>query len=403
MNNYFLLSSQFLTQAEPAYCGLSSLTMVLNALGVDPLRQWKGVWRWYDETMLDCCRPLELVKHDGITLSEFVCLAKCNGLEAKLRLAETTDHSEFVADLELACSSEQHIMVVSYSRATLGQSGDGHFSPIGGLNQPQNKVLVLDVARFKYPTYWVDRELLWESMFPNDAATGRSRGYVLLSKPSTCRHAYSQLNVDKDSWRDLHALLFAELPRRLSVLDASATVSDFLALFIETIPPEFRSVVENRMLLYTPLDVRPESDDAIKVYVSGLENLLSKVAELELYRHLARITQRRPKGPLDLELVPSVVDGESGAGNVLSPAASRQSSFAATSRAQMERVRSFSNASHRSTISDMLPARDDLDYSTAFLSIFTLALFSLQPQLYLGVVSSGLSEAIAELVDIARI
>ena len=29
--------------------------------------------------MLDCCRPLELVKTDGITLAEFGCLAKCKG------------------------------------------------------------------------------------------------------------------------------------------------------------------------------------------------------------------------------------------------------------------------------------------------------------------------------------
>ena len=43
---YFKLSEQFLTQAEPAYCGLASLAMVLNTLGVDPRRTWKGVWRW---------------------------------------------------------------------------------------------------------------------------------------------------------------------------------------------------------------------------------------------------------------------------------------------------------------------------------------------------------------------
>jgi glutathione gamma-glutamylcysteinyltransferase len=44
---YFPLSEQFITQAEPAYCGITSLAMVLNTLGIDPRRTWKGRWRWY--------------------------------------------------------------------------------------------------------------------------------------------------------------------------------------------------------------------------------------------------------------------------------------------------------------------------------------------------------------------
>ena len=44
------------TQDEPAFCGLASLSMVLNALAIDPRRPWKGVWRWFNEELLDCCR-----------------------------------------------------------------------------------------------------------------------------------------------------------------------------------------------------------------------------------------------------------------------------------------------------------------------------------------------------------
>ena len=42
MNCYFRLASQFRTQDEPAYCGLSTLIMVLNAMEIDPGRVWKG-------------------------------------------------------------------------------------------------------------------------------------------------------------------------------------------------------------------------------------------------------------------------------------------------------------------------------------------------------------------------
>jgi glutathione gamma-glutamylcysteinyltransferase len=40
-------------------------------------------------------------------------------------------------------------MVTSYSRKVLGQTGDGHFSPVGGYCAQEDMVLILDVARFK--------------------------------------------------------------------------------------------------------------------------------------------------------------------------------------------------------------------------------------------------------------
>ena len=47
MECYFPLAAQFTTQADPAFCGLGTLAMVLNALNIDPGRVWKGPWRWY--------------------------------------------------------------------------------------------------------------------------------------------------------------------------------------------------------------------------------------------------------------------------------------------------------------------------------------------------------------------
>ena len=60
METYFVLASQFSTQEEPAFCGLTTLVMVLNALEVDPKKIWKSPWRWYHEQMLDCCVPMEV-------------------------------------------------------------------------------------------------------------------------------------------------------------------------------------------------------------------------------------------------------------------------------------------------------------------------------------------------------
>jgi hypothetical protein len=90
---YFHLAEQFTTQADPAFCGVSSLVMVLNALSMDPGRTWIGsVWRWYHEDMLDgVCRNLDDVRRSGITLSEFCCMARCHGCDVSLCFATELD------------------------------------------------------------------------------------------------------------------------------------------------------------------------------------------------------------------------------------------------------------------------------------------------------------------------
>ncbi|KAF8983936.1 hypothetical protein BGZ46_009173 [Entomortierella lignicola] len=177
---YFSLVGNFTTQSEPAFCGPSSLAMVLNSLEVDPHKQWKGAWRWYSDELLECCAPAEQVKAKGITFNQFACLSKCH-CDVQVRRANQTTLEQFKNDLEMVCSRDDIHMVVSFSRKSLGQTGDGHFSPIGGYVPKSGMVLVLDTARFKYPSYFVSVERLYKSLFPIDAETGASRGYFLLS------------------------------------------------------------------------------------------------------------------------------------------------------------------------------------------------------------------------------
>jgi glutathione gamma-glutamylcysteinyltransferase len=39
------LTAAYQHQSEVAYCGLTTLTVALNALDVDPAKVWKGGWR----------------------------------------------------------------------------------------------------------------------------------------------------------------------------------------------------------------------------------------------------------------------------------------------------------------------------------------------------------------------
>ncbi|KAI5818118.1 Phytochelatin synthase-domain-containing protein [Pyronema omphalodes] len=140
---FFPLSQQFLTQNEPAFCGLGTLCMILNALKIDPAATWRKPWRWFTQEMLDCCRPLDWVKENGITLAEFTCLAKCNGLDATTRFADETSFAEFERAVRACTFSTGQLMAVSYSRASLGQTGSGHFSPVGGYTSKNGVSFIL--------------------------------------------------------------------------------------------------------------------------------------------------------------------------------------------------------------------------------------------------------------------
>jgi glutathione gamma-glutamylcysteinyltransferase len=181
LDGYFQLAEQFHTQSDPAFCGLGSLVVALNALAIDPGRLWKGPWRWFAEDLLDCCVPLPRVRERGLTLDELACLARCNGAEvdAHHSAPEPSDLVTFRSALE-ACARGERVMIASYDRSTLGQTGSGHFSPVGGYHAERDMVLLLDVARFKYPPHWLRADALWRAMHALDPAAERARGWLSL-------------------------------------------------------------------------------------------------------------------------------------------------------------------------------------------------------------------------------
>ncbi len=181
LEGYFALAEQFHTQADPAFCGLGTLVVALNALGIDPGRMWKGPWRWYTEELLDCCVPLDTVRARGLTLDEVACLARCNGASAELHRAEE-GRDVLASAIAAAAGGDGSVVVASYDRSALGQTGSGHFSPIGGWHAGQALALLLDVARFKYPPHWVPLDRLHAAMRGVDPETGRSRGWIVLRR-----------------------------------------------------------------------------------------------------------------------------------------------------------------------------------------------------------------------------
>jgi glutathione gamma-glutamylcysteinyltransferase len=314
LDGYFPLAEQFHTQSDPSFCGLGSLVVALNALGIDPGRLWKGPWRWFAEDLLDCCVPLAAVRERGLDLDELGCLARCNGADVELKRPDQAGLPAWRAAVADAAQARS-VLIASYDRKLLDQTGSGHFSPIGGFHRERDLVLVLDVARFKYPPHWVSTEKLYRAMEPADAATGKPRGWLTLRARSQGVALGFSLRCDDGSWRglarrlvatgellagatDLEQAIGALLPiaghvelraptaaaHREALTSARATIQslDLYARVLRTVPAESAELVT--LLLIAMADrLKDAAREVVAGNVSGLlENqaLFSEVANL---------------------------------------------------------------------------------------------------------------------------
>lgn len=278
MEGWFALAEQFHTQADPAFCALGTLVVALNALGIDPGRFWKGPWRWYSEELLDCCLPLDLVRQRGVTLEQFACLARCNGARADLRRPDTAPLDAFRADLRAAVTSpDGPVFAVAYSRRALGQTGDGHFSPVAGLHPGRDLALVLDVARFKYPPHWVPVPALWEATRPHDPITGRSRGWVLLRRRAAGAAVLFHLTDAHLPWSEAARRLLVELPASLERAHPIAEGAAVQA-FVDALPAEVCALVE---AVPAPGAIAPE-------HRAQVDELLATLRSAPLYGEVVR-------------------------------------------------------------------------------------------------------------------
>ncbi|XP_077250759.1 glutathione gamma-glutamylcysteinyltransferase 1-like isoform X2 [Tasmannia lanceolata] len=285
MEGFFKLISYFQTQSEPAYCGLASLSVVLNALAIDPGRKWKGPWRWFDESMLDCCEPLEKVKSKGITFGKVACLAHCAGANVEAFRTNQTTIDDFRQHVITCSSSEDHHLITSYHRGLFKQTGTGHFSPIGGYHAGRDMALILDVARFKYPPHWVPLSLLWEAMETIDEATGYQRGFMLISSRQKAPSLLYTLSCKHESWVSTAKYLIEDVPILLNSEDIN-NVQKILSAWFTSLPTgaeEFiKWVAEVRRQEEGESSLSKEEKERLSVK----EEILQQVHETELFKRV---------------------------------------------------------------------------------------------------------------------
>jgi hypothetical protein len=146
----------------------------------------------------------------GATLHEWQAYLACFTGEAGINHthASTASADAFRRDVIAAFaasvdSSSRPVRYVgiNFHRSEVGEIGGGHMSPIGAYDAATDRVLVMDVSRYKYPPVWTKLEAVYLAMNTTDGASGRSRGWVVVggSGDSMSRSGGRDTGSDADS------------------------------------------------------------------------------------------------------------------------------------------------------------------------------------------------------------
>ena len=184
---YWNLSIQFVTQKTQSFCGVASIVMVLNALGLPAptTPEYKPFQVFTQDNVFteatEKVLPQSVIAEQGMTLDQIGAILETYGVRAEVHHAGDMSLGDFrkLAMEELA--SPGRYVIVNYLRKAIGQERGGHISPLAAYDADADAFLILDVARYKYPPVWVKAADLFSAMNTLDSDNAnRTRGFVLI-------------------------------------------------------------------------------------------------------------------------------------------------------------------------------------------------------------------------------
>jgi len=189
-SEFWPLSARFVSEVRQTFCGVASSVMVLNSLGIpSPVEpEWYPNQYWTQDNIftaaaLKVVPSLLTIERGGLTLDQVATLLRVSGAKVEAVFAGDTTLDAFrAAALD---TMRQSNVIVNVLRARLGQGGadsGGHISPLAAYNAEADRFLMMDVARYKFLPSWITARQLFYAMQAVDPSSGKSRGFLLVSK-----------------------------------------------------------------------------------------------------------------------------------------------------------------------------------------------------------------------------
>lgn len=184
------LLAHFTTQDTQTYCGVASAVMVLNAAivhdaPIDPIYDPYNYFtqdNFFTDAVTDIITPEEVLAA-GMTLQQMAdAIDTFDGVFVEHFHASDISLTEFRLIAKTALANNQYV-TVNFLRTAAGfETGGGHHSPVAAYNKETDQFLILDVARYRYPSFWISAEDLWNSINTTDNDAGKSRGFIVIAK-----------------------------------------------------------------------------------------------------------------------------------------------------------------------------------------------------------------------------
>ena len=184
---YWNLSIQFVTQKTQSFCGVASIVMVLNALGLPAptTPEYKPFQVFTQDNVFteatEKVLPQSVIAEQGMTLDQIGGVLNARGAKAEVHHAADTTLDEFRAKAREYLAAPGRYVIINYLRKAIDQERGGHISPLAAYDQASDRFLILDVARYKYPPVWVTAADLFGAMNTTDSDNAdKTRGFVLI-------------------------------------------------------------------------------------------------------------------------------------------------------------------------------------------------------------------------------
>ncbi|GAB3359630.1 MULTISPECIES: phytochelatin synthase family protein [Giesbergeria] len=185
---YWPLATYFETQRNQAYCSVATSVMALNALGVPrpatvlypdfPFFTQEDFFANVDRRIAD---P-EVVARKGMTLEQLEAVLGHYTVTVEKVVADTLDASQLRELLKKHLREQDRFVLLNFNRRLIGQAGGGHWSPLAAYHEASDSVLLMDVARYKYPPVWVPLVDLLQGAQNHDSVSGKARGLLIVTK-----------------------------------------------------------------------------------------------------------------------------------------------------------------------------------------------------------------------------
>lgn len=187
--DYWQLSPTFTEQITQSYCAVASAITVLNALPiakpVDPRYAPYGYFTQsnFFTAPVSTIISAQTVLAQGMTRAEMVRTLNASGAQARSHAGDGYSDATLRLILQKALADDGQFVLANYLRGELGQVGGGHWSVLAAYDAASDHVLILDVAKYKYPPAWVSITALRRAIATVDDTSGKPRGLVFVTAP----------------------------------------------------------------------------------------------------------------------------------------------------------------------------------------------------------------------------